>query len=124
VRGLNKNLSHELMRVNLLASKGDGFHVDTLDLYSARKRAAFVKQAAAEMALDEETLRSLPGNDSCRKEMGTGFKKENAWRSGGADLTTPCPTAVALAGPRLCTTNIARKRRQRSAGRKSLWTTR
>jgi DNA primase len=61
VRGLNKNLSHELMRVNLLASKGDGFHVDTLDLYSARQRAAFVKQAAAEMALDEETLRKDVG---------------------------------------------------------------
>jgi DNA primase catalytic core len=61
VRGLNKNLSHELMRVNLLASYGDGFHVDTLDLYSARQRAAFVKQAAGEMALDEETVRKDVG---------------------------------------------------------------
>jgi hypothetical protein len=61
VRGLNKNLSHELMRVNLLASRGDGFHVDTLDLYSARQRAAFVKQAAGEMALDEETVRKDVG---------------------------------------------------------------
>ena len=38
VRGLAKNLSYDLIKVNLLASRGDGFHVDTLDLYAARQR--------------------------------------------------------------------------------------
>jgi DNA primase len=56
VRGLGKNLSPELLKVNLLASRGDGFHVDTLDLYSARQRSAFVKQAAAETGTNEETI--------------------------------------------------------------------
>ncbi len=37
VRGLAKNLSHELLRINLLAGNAKGFHVDTLDLYSARR---------------------------------------------------------------------------------------
>ena len=49
IRGLGKNLSYSILRVNLLASRGDGFHVDTLDLYAARQRAAFIKQAAIEM---------------------------------------------------------------------------
>lgn len=57
VRGLAKNLSHELLKVNVLVSCGDLFHVDTLDLYSARQRTAFLKQAAEELRLKEETLR-------------------------------------------------------------------
>ena len=43
--------------MNLLASRGDGFHVDTLDLYSARQRAVFMKQAAIEMAVKEEVVK-------------------------------------------------------------------
>jgi DNA primase len=57
VRGLNKNLSYDLLKVNVLASRGDGFHVDTLDLYSARQRAVFVKQAAIETGVKEEVIR-------------------------------------------------------------------
>jgi hypothetical protein len=33
------------------------FHVDTLDLYSARQRGAFIRQAAAELAAKEEQLK-------------------------------------------------------------------
>jgi DNA primase len=57
VRGLQKNLSIELMKVNLFAGNASGFHVDTLDLYSARQRAAFVKQAAEELSVKEELLK-------------------------------------------------------------------
>ena len=56
VRGLGKNLNSELLKINLLAARGDGFHVDTLDLYSSRQRAAFVKQAAGELSTNEETI--------------------------------------------------------------------
>jgi hypothetical protein len=56
VRGLEKNLSHELLDVNLLASRGDALHVDKLDLYSSRKRRSFVEQAAAELGLAEEVV--------------------------------------------------------------------
>lgn len=58
VRGLNKNLSHELLRVNVLVREGTAFHVDTLDLYSAKARAAYVKQAAQETALSEDVLKA------------------------------------------------------------------
>jgi DNA primase len=57
VRGLAKNLSYELLKINLLASRGDGLHVDTLDLYSARQRMAFAKQAGIELGIQEETVK-------------------------------------------------------------------
>jgi DNA primase catalytic core len=57
VRGLAKNLSYAILRVNLMAARGDGFHVDTLDLYAARQRAAFIKQAAVEMAVKEDVVK-------------------------------------------------------------------
>ena len=58
VRGLDKNLSYDVLRVNLLASREDGFHVDTLDLYSARQRAAFVKQSAVELGVEPKLAKS------------------------------------------------------------------
>ncbi len=62
VRGLGKNLSHELLKVNVLVSgtnlRGEsGFHVDTLDLYQARQRTAFLKQAAEELGVKEDVIR-------------------------------------------------------------------
>jgi len=57
VRGLAKNLSYDLLKVNLLASRGDAFHVDTLDLYAARQRAVFQKQAAIEMGVKEDVIK-------------------------------------------------------------------
>jgi len=56
IRGLGKNLSHELLKVNVLVSRGERFFVDTLDLYSARQRAAFTKQAAEELEIEEEEV--------------------------------------------------------------------
>jgi DNA primase catalytic core len=57
VRGLAKNLSYAVLRVNLMAAREDGFHVDTLDLYAARQRAVFIKQAAIEMGLKEDAVK-------------------------------------------------------------------
>ncbi len=70
VRGLAKNMSYEVLRVNMLVHREEtepasgtdsrnesGFHVDTLDLYSARQRTVFVKQAAEELGLKEEVIR-------------------------------------------------------------------
>jgi hypothetical protein len=62
VRGLAKNLSSELLKVNLLVTgrnaRGEaGFHVDTLDLYTARQRGLFAKHAAEELGIKEEVFR-------------------------------------------------------------------
>ena len=66
IRGLGKNLSHDLMKVNVLVSRQDEFHVDTLDLYADRQRAAFLKRAAEELGLKEDIL---------RKDLGRVFLK-------------------------------------------------
>jgi DNA primase len=58
VRGLNKNLSHELLKINLLVKMNALFYVDTLDLYSAKARAVYVKQASLELGLTELLLKS------------------------------------------------------------------
>ena len=66
IRGLAKNLSHDLMKVNVLVSRQDEFHVDTLDLYADRQRAAFIKRTAEELGLKEDIV---------RKDLGRVFLK-------------------------------------------------
>jgi DNA primase catalytic core len=58
VRGLEKNLSYEQMRVVVRVACGTSDFIDSLDLVSARQRLAYVKQAAAELGLKEEILRN------------------------------------------------------------------
>jgi DNA primase catalytic core len=58
VRGLAKNLAVDVLKVNLMVAAGDAFHVDTLDLYSAKARAHYVAQAAQETALAEPILKA------------------------------------------------------------------
>ncbi len=71
LRGLRKNLAWGVLKLNVLVTREgpeaealfappsplSGFFVDTLDLYSARQRAAFEKQAAHELGLIEETIK-------------------------------------------------------------------
>lgn len=59
VRGLAKNSSFDVLRVNVLVSivGTDGFHVDTLDLYAARARSAFIAAAAVELRLGEDIVK-------------------------------------------------------------------
>jgi len=68
VRGLDKNLAFDLLRVNLLAARGEALHVDTLDLYSARQRAVFVKQASIELRLGEDLIKRDLGRVLLRLE--------------------------------------------------------
>jgi DNA primase catalytic core len=57
VRGLpNKPLPGSL-RVNVLISREAGFHVDTLELYSARQRAHFTKLASDELTVEEGVIK-------------------------------------------------------------------
>jgi DNA primase catalytic core len=58
VRGLKKNLAFDVMlRVNVMVSRSDAFHVDTLDLYSVRARGTFITQAASELAVQDDVIR-------------------------------------------------------------------
>lgn len=57
VRGLEKNLSYEQLKVTVLAGRGDELHVDTLDLYHAKMRAAFIRQAGIELGVEEGAIK-------------------------------------------------------------------
>ena len=58
VRGLAKNLAVDVLKVNLMVAAGDAFHVDTLDLYSAKARAHYVAQAAQEAGIADAVLKA------------------------------------------------------------------
>ena len=58
VRGLAKNLSYEILKVNVLAARGEAFYVDTLDLYSAKQRQSYVTQAALELQLSGDVVKA------------------------------------------------------------------
>jgi DNA primase catalytic core len=58
VRGLEKNLSLQTLKVNLLVSQGEFVHVDTLDLYAARARGGFITQAANELRVKEDLIKA------------------------------------------------------------------
>jgi hypothetical protein len=64
IRGLEKNASFDALKVNLLVSRpsfdgaGEALHVDTFDLYAQRPRAAFAKQAATELGVQEDVVKA------------------------------------------------------------------
>jgi len=57
VRGMFKNSTFEVMRVNLKVTLGEGFHLDQLDLYNAKHRESFTTHAAAEVNIKPEVLK-------------------------------------------------------------------
>lgn len=63
IRGWQKNLSPETMRVNVqvrrdASDKADAaYYVDTLDVYSAKQRMVYIKQAAAELGVQDEAIK-------------------------------------------------------------------
>jgi hypothetical protein len=69
IRGLGKNLSPEVLKVNLLATRGDAIHVDTLDLNVDRQRVAFIKRAAEEHEVQEDVIRKDLGRVFLRLEV-------------------------------------------------------
>ena len=56
VRGLAKNTSYEVMRVNVLAKNESGVHVDMFDLYAAKSRQLYARAAAAELSCEESVV--------------------------------------------------------------------
>jgi DNA primase len=69
IRGLAKNAGLEALKVNLLVSReGAGFHVDTLELYSARQRQQYATLAAHELCVDEQVIKRDLGTVLLRLE--------------------------------------------------------
>jgi DNA primase len=80
VRGWKKNTSAESMKVNVQARRKPeanapvdstlgAYFVDTLDLYAARSRAAFLRAASVELGMSE---------DACKRELGAVLLKLEA----------------------------------------------
>ena len=92
VRGLARNTSYDLLRVNVLVSAGEqgAFHVDTLDLYAARQRAGFVKEAAAELGIAEEVVKEDLAQVLLRVEELADAQVRQATEGRGA--TAPAPS--------------------------------
>jgi DNA primase catalytic core len=74
IRGWQKNLSPEQMRVNVQVRREatDGadaaYYVDTLDVYNAKHRSTYVAQAALELGAQEETIKRDLGQVLLRLE--------------------------------------------------------
>ena len=79
IRGLAKNTNgFDSMKVNVLARKGESFFVDTLDIYAARGRNAFIKEASRELALEEEVVKRDLGKVLLKlEELQDSFALEN-----------------------------------------------
>ncbi|MCX7373873.1 MAG: DNA primase [Alphaproteobacteria bacterium] len=56
-RGLARNTAPDAMKINLMVRCGDSFHVDGLDLLSAKSRGAFVAQAALELGCPPDAIK-------------------------------------------------------------------
>ena len=69
IRGLAKNLSADLLKVNVLVARGDAIHVDTLDLNVDRQRVIFIKRAAEELEVEEDVIRKDLGRVFLRLEV-------------------------------------------------------
>ena len=68
VRGLARNLSFELLKINLLVARGESFYVDTLDLYSAKQRQSYITHAAIELGIRDDILKADLGRVLMRLE--------------------------------------------------------
>jgi len=90
VRGLAKNLGFEVLKVNLLVSRGERFYVDTLDLYSAKQRASYLTHAALELELREDILKADLGRVLMRLEA---LQEQNLRRT----LEPKAPAAIEIA---------------------------
>lgn len=57
VRGLQKNMSYEQLKINLLVNRGDHVHIDTFDLYQSRPRQTFINQASSELGVQDDVIK-------------------------------------------------------------------
>ena len=69
VRGLNNNLSYDVLKLNVLVSRTDALHVDTFDLYSSKHRNAFIRQSAIELNIDEDVIKKDLGKILLKLEI-------------------------------------------------------
>ena len=88
IRGFKKAMSYEVLKINVLVSNEQGLHVDTFDLYNAKPRQLFIKQAAMELGVVDEVL---------KKDLGKVLLKLEALQDAQIQAAkTPKDTTVSL----------------------------
>lgn len=99
IRGLEKNLAFDVLKVNVLASNARGMHVDTFDLYQAKVRAVFVKQTHIELGVDEAVIQRDLGQVLLKLEMlqDTKIKEATTPKAATTPALSETDTAEALA---------------------------
>jgi DNA primase len=58
VRGIEKNPSYDVLKVWLKVACGERMHIDSIELYAAKQRAAWLRQAGIELGVSEDLLRA------------------------------------------------------------------
>lgn len=61
IRGINKNLGYDSLKVNVMVSSEQGMHIDTLDLYQSRPRTTLIKQASIELCVNSDVIKTDMG---------------------------------------------------------------
>lgn len=57
VKGFNKTLASDALKVNLMASRNEEYHMDKLDLYASKQRQVFVNQASVELGVEPDVIK-------------------------------------------------------------------
>ena len=57
VKGFDKTVVSDSLKVNLMASKEEAFHMDKLDLYASKQRQVFVNQASVELGVEGDVIK-------------------------------------------------------------------
>ena len=86
VRGLEKNLAFDVLKVNVLARRDDveKFYVDTFDLYAARARNVFIKDLgeSTQPVAAQKPPRAVRGELPLQRHRHTGAEAPNQSREG------------------------------------------
>jgi len=57
VKGFNADVVTDALKINLMAVKGDAFHMDKLDLYANKQRQVFINQASVELNVEPNVIK-------------------------------------------------------------------
>ncbi len=57
VKGFSAEVLSDSMKINLMAMKGEAFHMDKLDLYASKQRQVFVNQASVELGVEADVIK-------------------------------------------------------------------
>ena len=96
IRGLEKNSSYEVMKVNVLASRGELIHVDTFDLYAMKARNVYIKQASVELEVDANVVKRDLGQVLLKLESLQDARLSEALETSEADEMDPADKEAAL----------------------------